>query len=62
MNSYVKLEITNQILNCKNFLIACRRGAYKDDGKRDKQEEKQLNKLIKATQRYVKELEKVTKG
>ncbi|MBR6478009.1 MAG: hypothetical protein IKS85_06125 [Lachnospiraceae bacterium] len=62
MNSYIKLEITNQILNCKNFLLACERDAYKDDGKMDKQEKKQLKQLEKVTQKYVKELEKVTKG
>ena len=62
MNSYIRLEITNQIMNCKNFLMACRRGALKDDGKLDKLEKKHLEKLEKATQKYVKELEKVTRG
>lgn len=62
MNSYIRLEITNQMMNCKNFLIACDRAAYKDDGKLDKQEKKQLAKLEKVTQKYIKELEKVTKG
>jgi len=62
MNSYIRLEITNQVMNCKNFLLACHRGAYKDDGKMDKQEEKQLNRLEKATKKYVKELEKIQKN
>lgn len=62
MNSYIRLEITNQMMNCRNFLLACNQAAYKDDGKLDKQEKKQLEKLEKVTQKYVKELEKVTKG
>ena len=61
MNSYIRLEITNQVMNCNSFLMACKRDALKDDGKIDKQEKKQLEKLEKATQKYVKELEKVAK-
>ena len=62
VNSYIRLEITNQMMNCRNFLLACNQAAYKDDGKLDKQEKKQLEKLEKVTRKYVKELEKVTKG
>lgn len=61
MNSFIKLEITQQTMNCRNFLASVRRSAYKDDGKMDKNEKKLIDRLEKATTRYVKELEKAMK-
>ena len=61
MNSYVKLEITNQKLNCKNFLQAVYRASLKDDGVIDKKERKVMKRLEKATMKYVKALKRATK-
>ncbi len=61
MNSYVKLEITQQMMNCRNFLDAVRRASLKDDGIIDKKEAKIMAKLEKATKKYVKELEEIAK-
>ena len=61
MNSLIKLEITNQMMNCRNFVHSMKRLALKDDGVIDKEEKKILKKLSKATRRYAKELEKLSK-
>ncbi len=61
MNSLIKLEITNQMMNCRNFVHSMKRLALKDDGVIDKEEKKILRKLAKATKRYAKELEKLSK-
>lgn len=61
MNSLIRLEITNQIMNCRNFLRSVKRAALKDDGVIDKEEKKIIKKLVKATERYAKELEKLSK-
>lgn len=62
MNSFIKLEITQQVMNCRNFLSSVKRDALKDDGKMDKSEKKIIANLEKATLKYVKELEKATKS
>lgn len=62
VNSFIKLEITQQIMNCRNFMESCKRAALKDDGKIDKKEQKQLDKLEKVTMKYRKELEKVMRA
>ena len=62
VNSFIKLEITQQLMNCRNFMESCKRAALKDDGKIDKKEQKQLDKLEKATMKYRKELEKVMRA
>jgi len=61
VNSLIKLEITNQMMNCRNFVHSMKRLALKDDGVIDKEEKKILRKLAKATKRYAKELEKLSK-
>ena len=61
MNSFIRMEIITQIMNCKTFLESCERGALKDDGVVDRQERKQLARLEKATRNYVKALNKIMK-
>ena len=61
MNSLIRLEITNQIMNCRNFLCSCKRAALKDDGVIDEDEKRILKKLMKATERYAKELDKLSR-
>ncbi|MBO4291011.1 MAG: hypothetical protein J5898_03805 [Lachnospiraceae bacterium] len=60
MNSFVRLEITQQMMNCRNFLSSVRRAALKDDGVIDKKEERLIRQLEKATRRYVKELGRIS--
>lgn len=60
MNPHIKLEITNEILVTKNFVNSCRLAATKDDGVIDKEEKKQLDKIRKASEKFVKELEKLS--
>ena len=62
MNSLIRLGITNQIMNCRNFLRSCERAALKDDGVIDEDEKRILKKLMKATEKYAKELDKLSKG
>ena len=61
MNGLIRIEITNQILNCRNFVHSMRRLALKDDGVIDAEEKKVLRKLARATKKYAKELEKLSK-
>ena len=59
MNSHIKLEIANEVMVTKNFLAACKLAATKDDGKVEKEEQKQLDKISKAAIKFLKELEKI---
>lgn len=61
MNSLVKLEITNQMLNCKNFIRSVERASLKDDGKIDEKELRTMRKLARATERYFRELQRLSK-
>lgn len=59
MNQHINLEITNEILVTKNFVNSCKLAAMKDDGVIDKEEQKQLDKIAKAADKFIKELEKI---
>lgn len=59
MNSHISLEITNEILATKRFVSSCKLAATKDDGKVDKEEQKIIDKINKASIKYIKELEKL---
>lgn len=61
MNSFIRMEITTQIVGCKNFITSCKRDALKDDGVVDKEEKKQIKRLEKMTQKYIKGLERIAK-
>lgn len=58
-NNYLKIQIQNQILTVDNFLSICKLSALKDDGVVDKDEEKLLKKLEKASNEYKKVLSKM---
>lgn len=60
MNPHIQLEITNEMLVTKNFINSCRVAAMKDDGIIDKDEQKLLNKIAKASNKFIKELEKLS--
>lgn len=59
MNSYIDAQILNMINMVKTFEQSCKMAAMKNDGQIDKAEEKQLKKINAATQRFIKDLEKL---
>lgn len=52
-------QIKTMILNLNNFLKGCEIAAIKDDGKVSKEEQRQLDQIRKATDKYIKELNKI---
>lgn len=61
MNPYIGSQITNMIIMVNTFKQACLCGALKDDGTIDKLEEKQLKRINKAVDRFIKELNAISK-
>ncbi len=59
MNSYIKAQILNITTMTKTFEQACEMAAMKDDGKINREEEKQLKKIKAASQKFRKELESI---
>ena len=59
MNSYIDAQIVNMVTMVKTFEQSCKMAAMKNDGQIDKAEEKQLKKINAATQRFIKDLEKL---
>jgi len=47
------------LLSLKNFEVGCELAATKDDGSISREEEKQLKRIKKATDKYRKELESI---
>ena len=58
MNSYMQLQIKNQILEVENFYKLLRGAAKKDDGIIDDEEKKILKKIKKASEKYIKAMKK----
>lgn len=59
MNVYIKAEITQMQLLLKNFESNCERAAKKDDKKIDKEEQKILAKIKKASKKFYDALESI---
>lgn len=59
MNQYISIAIRNEIKVTKNFITTCHLAAKEDDGIIDKEEQRQLNKIKKCCERYMRELEKI---
>ncbi len=59
MNYHIDAQIMNMKAMVKTFEQSCRMAATKDNGKIDPSEEKVLKKISAATQRFIKELEKI---
>lgn len=57
MNNYIDAQITNMITMTRAFEQACELASLRDDGKKSREEEKQLKKIKAATQKFRKELE-----
>ena len=59
MNFYIDAQITNMKAMVKTFEQSCRMAATKDDGKISPEEEKVLKKISAASQKFIKELDKI---
>jgi len=59
MNYHISAQILNMKAIARTFEQSCRMAATKDDGKIDPEEEKVLKKISTATQRFIKELDKL---
>lgn len=59
MNQYIESQILNMTTMAKTFCQSCKMAAMKDDGQIDKNEEKQLKKINEATERFIKDLQKI---
>lgn len=59
MNVYIQSEILQMQLLLKNFELACERAAKKDDGKIDREEQKIIDKIKKATRKFSSTLEAI---
>lgn len=61
MNQYINAQILNMTTMVKTFTQSCRMAALKDDGTIDRNEQKMLDKINKASERFIKELEAVSR-
>lgn len=59
MNPGIQAQILNMKSLVSNFEKICKMSAMKDDGKIDPEEEKTLKKIHAASQRFLKELNKL---
>jgi len=59
MNYHIDAQVMNMKAIVKTFEQSCRMAATKDDGKVSPDEEKVLKKINAASQRFIKELEKL---
>lgn len=59
MNYHIEAQIMNMKAITKTFEQSCRMAATKDDGKISPEEEKILKKISAATQKFIKELDKL---
>lgn len=59
MNEYLKAQIINMKAIVTTFELSCQMAAQKDDGKIDKIEAKKLQKIRKASARFIEQLNKI---
>ena len=59
MNFYIDTQIINMKAMVRNSEQSCRVAATKDDGKISPEEEKILKKINAASQKFIKELDKL---
>ena len=59
MNPYIEAQIFNIQSMAKVFVQSCEMAALKDDGKINKEEAKQIDKIRTATEKFCKELGKI---
>ena len=56
MNAYMDMQAKNMIQMVENFKTGLKFAAMKDDGKIDKAEQKQIDRICKAADSFIKEL------
>lgn len=56
MNNYIDMQIRNMDMILNTFVQSCEMAARKDDGKIDKAEQKQIDKIKAAAAKFKKEL------
>lgn len=59
MNQYIENQISNMVTIVKTFEQSCKMSALKNDGIIEKDEERQLDKINKATERFISDLKKI---
>ena len=59
MNTFMEMQLKNMLMYLNTFETSCKLAAAKDDGKIDRQETKQLEKIKAATDRFRRDLEKL---
>ena len=59
MNLYIREQIRSMMTVTGTFRGYCRSAALKDDGRIDKEEERTLKRIDRASDRFMKELEKI---
>lgn len=56
MNMYMEMQIRNMQVSLKAFIQSCEMAAKADDGSIDRKEQKQLDKIKAAADKFSKEL------
>lgn len=59
MNNYIDMQIRNMDMILNTFVQSCEMAARKDDGKIDKAEQKQIDKIKTAAAKFKKELSSI---
>ena len=62
MNSYINAQCRLMLASIDTFVTACEMAARKDDGKISKEEEKILNSIRKASEKYKSQISKIADG
>lgn len=59
MNNYIDMQIRNMDMILNTFVQSCEMAARKDDGKIDKAEQKQIDRIKAAAAKFKKELSSI---
>ena len=59
MNQYIKYQIDNMVTIAKTFEQSCKMSALKNDGIIEKDEQRQIDKINKVTERFITDLKKI---
>lgn len=59
MNTYIEMQIRNMQIVLKTFVQSCELAAKRDDGKIDRNEQRQLGKIVAAANKFEKELSSI---
>ena len=59
LNTFIQIQCRNMISSVEVFLKSCEMAAEKDDGKISADERKTLNAIRKASETYIKDLQRL---